>query len=221
KDGQEIPPVLTSATQAGLDPTGTFADQGSGMFTYTFSTVLPEDFDKNAIHRIGGQASRGDDRWVGNPTLDFIPSGAPVVESKDLIETAACNQCHDPLEAHGGSRRDVKYCVTCHTSQTIDPETGNSVDFKELIHRIHRGAELPSVLAGHPYFVVGFRQGVNDYSKVEFPQDIRNCVKCHGKAFPYEPIPSNVACTSCHDNVNANTGANHPPGTDADTKCLL
>jgi OmcA/MtrC family decaheme c-type cytochrome len=221
KDGQEMQPVLASATQAGLDPTGTTVDQGGGIFTYTFTTVLPENFDRQAVHRVAGQASRGDDKWVGNPTLDFVPSGAPVVESKDLIETTACNQCHDPLEAHGGNRRDVKYCVTCHTSQTIDPETGNSVDFKQLIHKIHRGAELPSVMAGQPYFIVGFSQGVQDYSTVEFPQDIRNCAKCHGEAFPYDPIPSNGGCTSCHDHVNANTGVNHPAGAYADAECFL
>ena len=221
KDGKEIQPVLASATQAGLDPTGTVADQGGGTFTYTFTTVLPENYDRNAVHRIAGQASRGDDKWVGNPTLDFIPSGSPVVESKDLIETAACNQCHDPLEFHGGNRREVKYCVTCHTSQTIDPETGKSLDFKEMIHKIHRGAELPSVEAGQPYFIVGRNQGVADFSTVRFPQDIRNCVKCHGKAFPYEPIPSNTGCTSCHDNVNANTGENHPQGAYTDSTCFL
>jgi len=220
KDGKELQPVLASTTQAGLDPAGTFDEQKDGKFTYTFTTVLPEDFDRNAIHRIAGQASRGDDRWVGNPTLDFIPSGAPVVETKDLVETAACNQCHDPLEFHGGNRREVKYCVTCHTSQTIDPESGNSLDFKQMIHKIHRGAELPSVDAGHPYFIVGRNQGVEDFSTVNFPQDIRNCVQCHGKAFPYEPIPSNAGCTSCHDDVNANTGVNHPPGPYADTTCF-
>src|SRR5262249_33292683 len=67
----------------------------------------------------------------------------------------------------------------------------------------------------------GFKQGVEDFSTVEFPQDIRNCVKCHGKAFPYDPIPSNAGCTSCHDNVNANTGQNHPPGAYADSECFL
>src|SRR6185369_12932868 len=53
KDGKELQPVLASATQAGLDPTGTVADQGGGTFTYTFTTVLPEDYDRNAVHRIG------------------------------------------------------------------------------------------------------------------------------------------------------------------------
>jgi len=170
KDGQELQPVLASTTQAGLDPTGTLVDQGGGKFTYTFTTILPDNFDRNAVHRIAGQASRGDDKWVGNPTLDFIPSGAQVVETRDLIETAACNQCHDPLEFHGGNRREVKYCVTCHTSQTIDPETGNSLDFKPMIHKIHRGAELPSVEAGQPYIIVGRNQGVEDFSTVKFPR---------------------------------------------------
>ena len=90
-------------------------------------------------------------------------------------DNAACNQCHDPLSAHGGSRQDVKLCVTCHQPQTVDPDTGNTVDFKVMVHKIHRGASLPSVEAGTPYIIIGNSQSVHDFSDVVFPQDIRNC----------------------------------------------
>lgn len=221
KDGMEVQPALVSAPQAVLDPVGTYASQGDGVFVYTFSTTLPADFDRNVTHRVGGQASRNGRRWVANDTFDFVPSGVPVMESRNLAETAACNQCHDPLSIHGGTRRDVKYCVTCHTPQTFDPESGNELDMGVMTHRIHRGSELPSVEEGEPYFVVGFRQRVFDYSHIAFPQDIRNCAKCHGEAFPYEVIPSNAACASCHDDVNVNTGENHGPGAYANEECLI
>jgi OmcA/MtrC family decaheme c-type cytochrome len=83
-----------------------------------------------------------------------------------------------------------------------------------MIHKIHRSAELPSVEEGIPYFLYG-----DDFSDIEFPQNIRNCEKCHGEAHPFETIPSNAACTSCHDNVNVNTGENHSPGAFSDAEC--
>ena len=59
------------------------------------------------------------------------PDGAAVTEKWDEIqEKNACNQCHDPLAAHGDVRQDVKLCVLCHSPQTIRPR-----------HRQHRGHE--------------------------------------------------------------------------------
>jgi OmcA/MtrC family decaheme c-type cytochrome len=129
------------------------------------------------------------------------------------------------LAAHGGSRQDVKLCVLCHQQQTVDPDTGNTVDMKVMAHKIHRGENLPSVIAGTPYQIIGNAQSLNDFSTVAYPQDIRNCANCHegtvatnkgaGSAVWYTN-PSREACGSCHDNVNWVTGANHPAGPQAD-----
>ena len=92
---------------------------------------------------------------VANATYDFVPSGAPVTQVRDVVATAACNQCHDPLALHGGTRQDVKLCVLCHNPGNEDPYTGNSLDFKVYIHKIHMGINKPSE-SGKPLNILGF-----------------------------------------------------------------
>ena len=71
----------------------------------------------------------------------------------------------------------MEYCVTCHNPGSTDSDSGNTVDFKVMIHKIHHGENLPSVQAGGSYIVAGA-----DYSTVVYPQDIRNCTKCHANS---------------------------------------
>jgi len=92
---------------------------------------------------------------VANATYDFVPSGAPVTQVRDVVATAACNQCHDPLAAHGGLRQDVRLCVLCHNPGNQDPYTGNSLDFKVYIHKIHMGVYKPSE-SGQPLNILGY-----------------------------------------------------------------
>jgi OmcA/MtrC family decaheme c-type cytochrome len=126
------------------------------------------------------------------------------------------------LSYHGGSRRGIAMCVLCHTPQTIDPNTGNSLDLKVMAHKIHMGSELPSVVAGTPYQIIGYMNSVNDFSTVVFPPDPRRCQSCHDQttgakqATAYETNPTMAACGSCHDNVNFVSGANHPGGPQTD-----
>jgi OmcA/MtrC family decaheme c-type cytochrome len=207
--------------QAGTDSNGTYYDFGDGSYQYAFGTVLPSNFDTTATHTLGIYATR-DLRefelsfYVDNETRSFVPNGSAVTRIRDVVPTEACNQCHDPLSAHGETgRRDVEICILCHTPQTIDPDSMNTVDMKVMVHKIHRGENLPSVQAGHPYQIIG-RGGVSDFSTVVFPQDIRNCATCHQA--PAQQVnnwllnPTADACGSCHDDVNFKTGANHPGG---------
>jgi len=94
------------------------------------------------------------------------------------VRTETCNKCHTRLQLHG-ERREVQLCITCHTPQSTDAQSGNTVDMPVMIHKIHMGEGLPSVEAGDPYQIVGFQNTVHDYSEVVYPQDVRNCVSCH------------------------------------------
>ncbi len=216
---QNSPITGRSATQAGTDTNGVYEKVGEGVYLYTFGTRAPSNADRTASHTIGAYATRDLrefdlDRQFADTTFDFVPDGSAVRDVRDVVKTESCNQCHNVLGLHGGPRKSVELCVLCHQPQTVDPDTGNTVDMPVMIHKIHMGAELPSVKAGTPYKIIGNAQSVNDYSDVEFPADVRNCTVCHqqnGKAKQQEAYlqPSRAACGACHDNVNFQTGENH------------
>lgn len=215
-----------TAIQATADSGGSWTDLEVGHATYKFGHALPSGYDVTKTHTLGIYATRNltdilGKSYYANVEQDFRPDSNSVTDVWDVLDQSqSCNTCHDPLSAHGGSRRDVKLCVLCHSPQTTDPDTGNTVDFKVMIHKIHDGANLPSVQAGTPYQIIGFQQSVNDFSTVVFPQDIRNCTKCHetssSQNFIWYSQPNRAACGSCHDDINWTTGDNHPAGAQAD-----
>jgi OmcA/MtrC family decaheme c-type cytochrome len=104
--------------------------------------------------------------------------------------------------------------VTCHTPQTTEANSGNTADFKVMIHKIHMGDQLPSVKAGKPY-QMGNPARPDDWSTVAFPADVRQCEVCHdqksgaAQADAYLTNPNRAACGACHDNVNFATGEGH------------
>lgn len=225
-----------TAVQASTDSGGQWTDLGTGHATYKFKTPLPAGDDPTATHSIGIYASRVindpinqiNKTYYANTVFNFRPDGQAVTAVWDKMRTSStCNQCHDPLMVHGGARQDVKLCALCHQPQTTDPDTGNTVDMKVMAHKIHMGSSLPSVKAGTPYQIIGFQQSIADFSDVVFPQDIRNCDTCHvgndpknvgAQSTAYLTNPSRAACGSCHDDINWETGANHPAGAMTDDK---
>jgi len=176
-----------------------------------------------------------------NAVYDFIPAtGNPVTSSdtqRQIVNVSTCFTCHATFDAiHGGARQDTQFCIACHNDQmkygkteaTIDPvaktitnggkvqgfSTGELVRF---IHMIHMGEGMPFVNDFH------------GYGDVKYPQDQRNCVKCHtgtaiaasanNAAIPATPqgdnwknVPSRLACGGCHTDINFQTGLNHGSG---------
>jgi OmcA/MtrC family decaheme c-type cytochrome len=235
-----------TAEQATGDSGGTYAKVEDGVYTYTFGNALPADYDVNVTHTIGAYARRdlrefNLDRYVDNALIHWVPSGTQEPMPRDVVVTDACNQCHNPLALHGGARKEVGLCILCHTPQSSDPDTGNTVDFKVMIHKVHRGASLPSFVEEEiPYQIIGYRGSVHDYSTVHLPQDIRNCQTCHipgpdqltEEEIAVAPIvggaqssawlfrPNRATCGSCHDDVEFATGVGHMGGPQiSDTFC--
>lgn len=109
-----------------------------------------------------------------------------------------------------------------------DPTPNQMIDFRVLIHEIHYArvrdgySESNNLIAPGEITVVG--NGADTFSGMLFPQDIRNCKKCHtdagGMCSAAKPCgigqscvantcvntawmePSAAVCTSCHDDAS-------------------
>lgn len=220
--GEEHEPAMTNATQAYADSEGQWEELDDGAYVYTFANTLSAEVAPDLTTTVGLYAYKDGRAAVVNDVFNFVPAGGNAALTREVVSTEACNSCHNPLALHGGVRQEVGLCVTCHTDQTIDPETGNSVDFRVMIHRLHNGANLPSVQDGEPYRIIGFRQSVHDFSLSQWPQDVRNCESCHtggDDSENFKTAPQTSACTACHDDVNPISGENHPGGRKDETTC--
>ena len=242
--GTGLEPKLQATTENGTS--GTFTNNGDGTYTYRFNasvtqidpTILAQarteglnlSYEPHRTHRIAIQFSGA--QVAANPTFDFVPAtGATAnIFHEDVVATANCNNCHTHLAMHGGGRVETQYCVTCHNAGSTDANSGNTVDFKVMIHKIHSGARLPSVLAGGKYAIYGYQNAETDFSHIQLPQDIRNCNICHagsatatanqtqtsqGDNWAY--YASRKVCGSCHDNVDF---SQHFGGQSNDENCM-
>ncbi|UUO24371.1 OmcA/MtrC family decaheme c-type cytochrome [Colwellia sp. M166] len=210
---------------------GVFTNNNDGTYRYTFATnvlnvtsPVAVTHNANFTHRIAFQIS-GSGFPTMNRSFDWQPSTGTTtnITNREMVVEGTCNGCHGELALHGGGRVDTAYCVTCHNPGTVDANSGESVDFKVMIHKIHRGANLPSVVNGGEYAIWGYRDSKNDYSGTHIPQDIRNCTNCHDDsntetpdAINWKSQPSIEACGSCHDDVDFATGTGHLAGAQAD-----
>lgn len=223
--------VSGTVTQAGADTGGTFTKIADGQYRYVFGTRVPAGSHRASTHAIGIYGSRNLQEFdlgtnYASAVFHFVPSGGQVSVVRDIVRSQSCNKCHDEIAAHGGSRRGVELCILCHTPQTTDPDTGNTVNFPVMIHKLHAGRELPSVKAGKPYRIIGFNNTLFDWSTVGFPSDIRRCEACHeqttgaAQAMAHLTRPTRASCGSCHDDVNFATGEGHAAGPQiSDNQC--
>jgi hypothetical protein len=152
---------------------GELAGQALLEGTYTVGLTFSWNFT------VDGESERDS----GNATSDFVLGNSGVVEPRQVVKIENCDRCHEELRIHGGRREEVTLCVLCHTAGAEDDNDGGAtpgvaIDFKVMIHKIHAGEHLPSVLgvatnpdgsrnyaaAPVPYVV-----GNDDYSAVAFP----------------------------------------------------
>ena len=178
--------------------------------------------DNATIHRLGMQLCFVDPQTKAtvkvNPYIDFTVSASGVAnpvkdsqskltDARKVVDRASCNECHQTLAAHGGGRVDPNYCVVCHNPGSTDYQTGNSIDFKLMIHRFHMGKKLSQNFKIQSFVARDLTAGV--LTGVDYPQDQRNCVKCHDGASTathrtkdgnnWMTQASKNACLGCHD----------------------
>jgi OmcA/MtrC family decaheme c-type cytochrome len=201
--------------------------------TYTADVWLYKNID------LGRQNELQTYRSTSNAgTLDFLYGAATTIVPRAIISAASnCYSCHNDVLFHGGGRRGVDACLTCHAvsgnmSSLVPTATTASVpvEFRQMLHKIHLGADLTD--ATYPFATHG-----------EFPAmpgGVRQCVRCHGndawkvpgpRDHPFAAAPTRtwgVVCGACHDgataqaHITANTAASgyescevcHGPGRD-------
>ncbi len=220
------------ATISLADAAALYTKNADGSYTFTFPTAAPalptlaDGFPiapvQTAQTLVGVQAARtfGGVQYPAGASYEFIPAGGTVTP-RQVVTDAACNKCHKHLTAHG-TRRTVGLCLTCHTPGWVQNptanNTANAIDFRVMVHQIHRGQQPTDVQNATPWTYKW--SATNDFSTVAFapPNTVRNCVFCHeggAQSDNWKNKPSRAACGSCHYAVDFATGAGHAAGADA------
>ena len=87
---------------------GTYEKVSEGVYTYTFATAFPADYDKTVTHTVAMYGSRNLSEFdlgtqYDNVDYSWVPNGSPVTVVRDVVRTETCNKCHDPLAEHGAA----------------------------------------------------------------------------------------------------------------------
>jgi len=219
------PQVLPSAVQANSERggAGELADLGDGKYRYTYGvdlenvmTPIAVAYEPMLTHRLGFEIRLSGDAEPlapDNPVIDVVPDEGTGSGHKRIAATENCEACHVRFAMHGGPRRSVEYCVTCHNPGTVDPDGGESVDLAYLAHSIHAGHDRAVA-----YIVYGFGGTAHDYGEVTYPQSTLFCESCHvqSNAAPDGDVwmvnSSASACGGCHVEGLGKTGPDESTG---------
>lgn len=183
--------ALTGYASPPNDSTDLTLDELTGQAladgTYTVGLSATKYYTVDGVTHRDGSAT----------TLDFLFGAASAFDRREVVKDENCLQCHGQLRVHGPAGRQqrlrVDYCLLCHVRGAEDTvnaslPTGLTIDFRVMIHKLHDGAHLPSVVgitrdpatglaqygAGVPYRISGYQPStgpphVVDFSAVVFP----------------------------------------------------
>jgi OmcA/MtrC family decaheme c-type cytochrome len=134
-----------------------------------------------------------------------------------------CTDCHGNTIFHlyegpiHAASFDTDYCKACHdyshpnTGEFFKNQGGTSLNgwsgfgampIVRRVHGVHRGNYLE-----HPEEIYA-NATVDTFGHIIFPQDIRNCTKCHAETDTWKQAPSRMACLACHDTDEAKAHGN-------------
>jgi len=115
-----------------------------------------------------------------------------------------CTDCHGNTNMHGSYPFALApdLCKSCHDyEKQLDGRTGwndgnwgfGAAPLSRRVHGVHFGRYLdkPEEIHGE--------EDADHYGEIIFPQDVRNCVKCHAQSDAWTEEPSRIACLGCHD----------------------
>ncbi|MDH3350887.1 MAG: OmcA/MtrC family decaheme c-type cytochrome, partial [Gammaproteobacteria bacterium] len=142
-----------------------------------------------------------------NPVYDWVPDGGagPGV-TKLIADTNNCANCHIEFTMHGGPRKSVEYCVTCHNPGTVDQDSGNSLDLAHLAHSIHMGEDRLFGGTVAEFVIWGFSDFSHPYGEVTYPQSKTYCETCHTASMTHpdgdnwNAAATAKTCGGCHAN---------------------
>jgi len=192
-------------------------------------------YDASLTHRLTIQISgNAPGTGTNTPTGVQTTSGVPLKGAVDVIYdfipatgkpvTSADAQRDIVASARPASRATARWAASPATAWQAPPRSSTAaaatltfsgstyiVDGRAVgnlpnhIHKIHAG----KALAKNAY-----NYGGVVYDEHGYPQDIRNCQKCHSGSGPtptlqgdnWKSVPSRLACGACHDGINFATG---------------
>jgi ribosomal protein S27E len=131
-----------------------------------------------------------------------------------------CADCHSDTIFHLYSGPihaepfDTDYCNACHdyghpnTGDMFKNQGGTSLNgwsgfgampIVNRVHGVHNGKYLT-----YPEQI--YANATKDtFGHIIFPQDVRNCTKCHAESTTWKEKSSRMACLACHDSDAART----------------
>lgn len=209
---EDTKPVLTTAaTQAAA---GTY----TGSYAYNDLRLLsdPAKGDPKATRTATGITYQLDDvagLRAGTYTVFVqarkVNTGVALVNFQVGTATGekqvatGCTACHGETKMHGSYPFSLApdVCKNCHDYQRqLSGKIGwnnsnngfGAAPLSRRVHGVHFGAYLEKPKEVHQTF---------DVSGIIFPQDVRNCTKCHtaDTSGTWKTQPSRLACNGCHD----------------------
>jgi OmcA/MtrC family decaheme c-type cytochrome len=199
----------TSATytiESGAVGAGLVLDGAVGNYAFTFPSPIPAS--ATGSYAVGMEAyvqpsgASGPLYGALNPVTYVAVTDPAATPRRTVVDRSKCNSCHYDVQAHGGIRRSPEYCVLCHNPNTVDTDgprfevpstSAPSINFKVLVHKIHRGSDLAQgyTVGAYPGSSPTNPAGVQvDFTKVLFPGDQRACWACHDSMSYIPPLPA-------------------------------
>ncbi|MBI1356101.1 MAG: OmcA/MtrC family decaheme c-type cytochrome [Acidobacteria bacterium] len=244
--GAPIPPssmtrlsLVLGAAQGGdfaeaISETATIAQGDSGVYFYTFqNATIPEDAGGNWAVGIEGYKNAtllaGTEKQMtvrdagDNDVYYFNVSGGAASPRRTVVFQQKCDSCHFDLSLHGGNRNEVQHCVLCHnpmgtdiSRRPADAGAPESINFKDMIHRIHSGEHQ-----AREFSIFGFGGAAINFNHVRYPRPLSDCAACHAdgtqelplaadllptvdpRGFFNPALPATAACLDCHVSLSA------------------